>query len=86
MAATAQSGRVVKWRAGVVVVVVVVVVSSRGRDGAAASPELHRQAARPGQPKASSRFQSPKAAAGGGDVVLIANVRVGSGVECKMVD
>lgn len=83
MAATAQSGRVVKWRAGVVVVVV---VSSRGRDGAAASPELHRQAARPGQPKASSRFQSPNAAAGGGDVVLIANVRVGSGVECKMVD
>lgn len=82
MAATAQSGRVVKWRAGVVVVV----VSSRGRDGAAASPELHRQAARPGQPKASSRFQSPNAAAGGGDVVLIANVRVGSGVECKMVD
>lgn len=85
MAATAQSGRVVKWRAGVVVVVVVV-VSSRGRDGAAASPEVHRQAARPGQPKASSRFQSPNAAAGGGDVVLIANVRVGSGVECKMVD
>lgn len=84
MAATAPSGRVVKWRAGVVVVVVV--VSSRGRDGAAALPELHRQAARPGQPKASSRFQSPNAAAGGGDVVLIANVRVGSGVECKMVD
>lgn len=84
MAATAQSGRVVKWRAGVVVVVVV--VSSRGRDGAAASPEMHRQAARPGQPKASSRFQSPNAAVGGGDVVLIANVRVGSGVECKMVD
>lgn len=75
MAATAQSGRVVEWRAGVVAVVVV--VSSRGRDGAAASPEMHRQAARPGQPKASSRFQSPKAAAGGGDVVLIANVRVG---------
>lgn len=83
MAATAQSGRVVEWQAGVVVVVV---VSSRGRDGAAASPELHCQAARPGQPKASSRFQSPNAAAGGGDVVLIANVRVGSGVECKMVD